>query len=562
MNTLVRKPLTRWLAIAVVAVIGTGLALFFLNRPGPEIPAVDLASMEPKVRTQLNFYRKAVTADPDSATAWSNLAQAFHAHDLFPQAVAAYAEAIAFQPGDYRWPYLAALAQAETSPQAALPLFRQAISLQPANAAVYINYGDVLLRLGQHAEAAQAYRQALALDSGSSYALYGLAQVALIDGEPGEATELLERAQAIAPHHGEIYSLLAQAYQRLGMEDQARRQAMLAGAWPDASRASDPVAQAMESLAVDSQATARRGVSLAKRGAFEGAEKAFREVLEIRPGNARDFANLGGALAGQGRQKEALEAYRKGLEIDPSDVDTLNNIGLTFLQLGDFDRAGQYLGKALELDPGFAAALGNLGLLAEQQKRPDQAVEYFRQALELNPGLLFARNALASRLALEGDIAGAVEQWRLVLEINPDELATIYNLARTLAASGEHAEAIRLLRHGLELAPNSSRLIAALAWELATAPAENLRNGAEALQMTRRLVSAYPNQPEMLDVVAAALAETGDFTNAVKVMERAVKLAGGNAQALALRLNTYRLGRPWRQPQVPAIKVSASPLDR
>ena len=55
MNTLVRKPLTRWLAIAVVAVIGTGLALFLLNRPGPQIPTVDLASMEPKVRTQLNF---------------------------------------------------------------------------------------------------------------------------------------------------------------------------------------------------------------------------------------------------------------------------------------------------------------------------------------------------------------------------------------------------------------------------------------------------------------------------------------------------------------------------
>jgi len=545
MTASARKLITWLLAGASTLVVIVALVLYLLNNSAPEIPQAGLSVMEPRVGARIRMYSTAVTSNPDSAEAWANLAQAFHAHDLFLQAIAVYARAMELRPGDSRWPYLAALAQSKLDPPASLPLFRQAIDLQPGNAAVYINFGDILLRLGQHHEAEQAYRQALTIDPESTHALYGLAQVALITEDPDTALPLLQRAEAIAPHHGETHSLLAQVYQRMGNGDAARRQSMLARAWPDATRAPDPVVQAMESLAADTQSISRRGVSLANRGKYRDAEAAFREVLEIRPGNARDYANLGGALAGQGRAEEALASYRKGLEIDPSDVDTLNNLGYTLLQLRRLDEAEQQLQRSLELDPGFAAALGNLGLLAEQRQQAELAISYFERALEQNPGLLFARTALASQLAIGGDTEAAAKHWRTVLEINPRELSAIYNLARTLAARGEHAEAIEYLRKGLEIAPNSSRLVAALAWELATAPEDDLRNGAEALQITQRLQTAYPDRPEMLDIVAAALAEAGDFENAVKIMEKAVELGGGDA--MAMRLKAYRQGQPWRQ---------------
>ena len=72
--------------------------------------------------------------------------------------------------------------------------------------------------------------------------------------------------------------------------------------------------------------------------------------------------------------------------------------------------------------------------------------------------------------------------------------------------------------------------------------------------MTQRLLTAYPDQPEMLDIRAAALAETGDFKNAAKVMEKAVELGGGNA--MVMRLKAYRQGKPWRQ--APAAGITAS----
>ena len=542
------------IAIGIIGIAAV-TTFYLVRQSGPELPSIDLSVMEPKVAGRISEYSMAVEADPESAKAWARLAQVFHAHDLFDQAIEGYGKAIELSPDDWRWPYLAALATATSDPQASLPLFRQAVGMKPTGAAIHINFGDILIRVGEHAAAKQSFERALEANPESSHALYGLAQLALIAGNPEQAVGFLERAKAISPRHGEIYGLLAQAYQRLGNDDAARRESQLAKVWPDATRAADPVVQAMESLAVSAQAAALRGVNFAKRGEFVEAEKAFRAALETNAGSARYYANLGGALAGQGRADEALAAYLEGLKIDSSDVDLLNNIGFTYLQLQRFDEAEQHLRKALEIDPGFAPALGNLGLIAEQRQESEQAIDYFEQALELNPGLLFARNALATQLVRSGDAAAAIEQWRKVLEINPNELAAIYNVAMTQSGRGEHAEAIEYLRKGLSIAPDSSRFVAALAWELATAPNDELRNGAEAMQLAQRVYSAYSNRPQIIDVMAAALAETGDFDNAVKLMEPLVALGRADAQPFAMRLKAYRQEKPWRQPQAVAVKA-------
>lgn len=557
-----KKTGAQWLAAVVVLGILATVSYLLLQDTDPKMPAVDLSAMEPKVAERIRGSRAAVGSEPENPDAWAELAQVFHAHDLFPQAIEAYVKAMALQPSDWRWPYLAALAQAKADPQASLPLFRQAIEGKPAGAAIYINYGDNLIRLGQHTDAEQAYNQALKADPDSSHALYGQAQVAMVSNDIEKAVTLLKRAKTIAPRHGEVYSLLAQAYQRLGDAEGASRESMFAKAWPDATRAPDPVVQAMESLAVDSQSIGQAGISLAQRGQYVEAEAKFREVLAIRPGNARDYANLGGALAGQGKAEDALAAYRKGLEIDPTDVDTLNNLGFTLMQQQRPDEAEKHLQQALQIDPTFAPALGNLGLLAERRQQPEKAIDYLKQALDLNPGLLFARNALATQLVTAGDTSAAIEQWTQVLAINPNELAAIYNIAMTRVGRGEHAPAIEYLRKGLAIAPNSSRLVIALAWELATAPEYELRDGDEAMQLAQRVYSAYPNQARIIDVMAAALAETGDFDNAIKLMERLVDAGGDASQPYVARLKMYRRGQPWRQVQSTSISVPVSETER
>ncbi|MDQ8166095.1 MAG: hypothetical protein P3A28_10125 [Gemmatimonadota bacterium] len=90
------------------------------------------------------------------------------------------------------------------------------------------------------------------------------------------------------------------------------------------------------------------------------------------------------------------------------------------------------------------------------------------------------------------------------------------------------------------------------AWLMATAPSDEVRNGALALSVAVRFMRRAPGDPTVLDVYAAALAEVGRFADAAEAAGRAVAiLQSANAPDVAARvtprLDAYRGGRPWRQ---------------
>lgn len=518
------------------------------------LPPIDTAGMEPQVAAKIEWARSRVAQEHDSAAAWGSLGMVLQAHELFDAAVDCYREAAALDAADYRWPYLSALALQRERLTEAIASFAQAAARRPANPAFYISYGDALLSLGRPHEAEMRYAEALELDAASSHALYGLARVAFTAGDVDAAREHLERAARLAPRHGEVHLLLAQVYFRAGERQKAAREELLAAAYPDPTRAADPVVEAMQAEAVNSRAYTQQGLRFVKAGRFAEAEEAFRQVLAIRPGNARDYANLGGALARQGKLEEAIGSYRQALELEPEDPWTLNNLALALADRGELEAAAARLDEALQIDPAYAEAHLNLGLVRSGQGRLDEALAAYRQALRVDPGLIDAHTNLGSALAAAGRLQEAIDHWQRALEIDGRDLAALYNLSVALSQQGEHRAAIERLREGLSYAPNSSRLASLLAWELATVPDGALRDGREAVRLARRVYEAYPDRVASADVLAAALAEAGRFEEAVRMMEEAIRLAqrqGGASSAtqeLQARLDGYRQNRAFRQP--------------
>jgi serine/threonine-protein kinase len=96
------------------------------------------------------------------------------------------------------------------------------------------------------------------------------------------------------------------------------------------------------------------------------------------------------------------------------------------------------------------------------------------------------------------------------------------------------------------------------AWMLATAPEDDLRDGPTALRVIRSAIEELgEDDPAYMDTLAAALAENGEFAEAVRVQQKAV---AGLSAALApapvvagaqSRLDGYRLGKPARQTAAP-----------
>lgn len=81
-----------------------------------------------------------------------------------------------------------------------------------------------------------------------------------------------------------------------------------------------------------------------------------------------------------------------------------------------------------------------------------------------------------------------------------------------------------------------------LAWELATSPVAELRDGAAALDLVRSEFSNYFDEVRLLETEAAAYAELGEFRKAAKLQRKALKQAKDNDWTIPLiseRLAVY-----------------------
>jgi tetratricopeptide (TPR) repeat protein len=333
------------------------------------------------------------------------------------------------------------------------------------------------------------------------------------------------------------------------------------------------------------------GSALLDLGRVEEALTQYRKALEIRPDDAMAHHNLGAALSRLGRFDEATAHYRKALEIQPDSVEVHCDLGTALVRLGRFDEALTHYRQALEIRPSYAMGHNNLGNFWASRGRLDEALAQYRQALEIDADCVMARCNLANLLAGAGRLDEAVAQYRQILESQPDYAAAHTGLGAALAGLGQFDESLAHYRKVLELKPNNVTAYhdlgafladrgqfeealayyqqalkiqpadavahCKLAWLRATCPRASLRNGAEAVEhalQANRLCKG--TQPEVLDALAAAYAETGWFPEALATARRAVELATRQknpafADALRTRIALYEAGRPFHQMQPP-----------
>lgn len=92
-----------------------------------------------------------------------------------------------------------------------------------------------------------------------------------------------------------------------------------------------------------------------------------------------------------------------------------------------------------------------------------------------------------------------------------------------------------------------------LAWFLATCPDASVRDGKRAVEL---LTPAMDQSAQMLDTLAAAWAENGDFERATEYQRMAVMALNGvedpRFPSFIERLSSYGAGKPWRDPPVDA----------
>jgi hypothetical protein len=139
------------------------------------------------------------------------------------------------------------------------------------------------------------------------------------------------------------------------------------------------------------------------------------------------------------------------------------------------------------------------------------------------------------------------------VELQPGNVPFRCNLALALQVSGQTAAGRAEFDRALEMSPTWPRAAARAAWPLATHPEARRRDGLLALQLAwQACLATGHQQPELLDALAAAWAEVGQFDQAVPAARKAAELAVFQGQPdlagrIQARLRLYEKRQPYRE---------------
>jgi tetratricopeptide (TPR) repeat protein len=230
-----------------------------------------------------------------------------------------------------------------------------------------------------------------------------------------------------------------------------------------------------------------------------------------------------------------------------------NNLGLAMANRGKLPESIEQYKQALRIKPDFATAHNNLGTALASQGKVSEAIAEFAAALRTERDYAEAHNNLGNALFLLDNVPEAIAEYAAALRIKPDNVGAHYNLGVGLAGQGRVPEAMAQYREALRLKPDFPPALRKLAWILATDGNANLRNAGEAVQLAERLCAITGSQQTKdLDVLAAAYAEAGRFSDAIRIAQKAVELAGAAGQQelarqVQERLKLYQAGWPFHE---------------
>lgn len=295
------------------------------------------------------------------------------------------------------------------------------------------------------------------------------------------------------------------------------------------------------------------GNALVKLGRLDEAVARYRSAVECRKHYDLALINLGRTLARLGRYEESVEHFTKAGEAEPDSVEAQTGAGRSLMKLGKLASARERFLVAAKLDSTSFSACSGAGDVCLAMGRLNEATEWYVKALALRPESFAVCSNLGSAYLRMGRFDAAVDAFRRAVAVKANSDSAHHNLATALREKGRVADAISEYRKAINLAPSSQRSRLALAWLLSTTSDVAHRNGAEAIRLAESVLKdAGGRDAAVLEVLAAACAEAGQFDKAVNTMESAIAAIPANADMLTLvdmkrRLKLFRDGKAIRQ---------------
>ena len=254
-----------------------------------------------------------------------------------------------------------------------------------------------------------------------------------------------------------------------------------------------------------------------------------------------------------GKVDQAVAVLDQMKDITPRDARSLLFFASARLEVGQLPIAIASTRAALRGNPNKPQSHSVLAALLVRHGRFREALDHYRHALnQPREKLGHVHNGLGYALMHLGEMEQALTHYRESIAIDPEQPRVYCNMATAFAGLGRFDESIRTLEEGLKAVGEDTGLGTDLAWLLSAVPQSDLRDGERAVRLAEAVFQKTdPLTPEVLDLLAAAYAENGQFPKAVETAEQAVRLARARkrlplARDIEQRAAGYRDRRPFR----------------
>ena len=314
----------------------------------------------------------------------------------------------------------------------AIASYRQAIEFDASIAGAWTNLAILLDEVGQHAEAVDAARMAVALPATAeparrAHAMHVLGHAQLGAGRGPEAIESLEQALAADPAHEPAALALANAW--------------LAEGKPD--RAADALAAARAAGADDAAIESFLAMLRWQQGRMDEAAAHANAALKMDPANLEASIALSYAQLGLKQWKEAAAGLEAALKRRPDDANLHAALGYAYDKLGRRGNAVDEFDRAIALEPAHPTAHAHRGASLEASGDVAKALEAFRKAEASAP--VHSRSAVQTKLAVSSFQAGDMEQARAMarraIETDPTNAHARFVLGMASLRLGDRAAA-------------------------------------------------------------------------------------------------------------------------
>jgi tetratricopeptide (TPR) repeat protein len=292
--------------------------------------------------------------------------------------------------------------------------------------------------------------------------------------------------------------------------------------------------------------------TLGTLGKIDRANAEAVKAVEADPSNAaaRGFHAL--SLNELGHDEEAIKEGELAIELNPTNSAAHLDLAIS-VKRSDQERAIAEARHAIQLGAENSSAYQFLMNCLFESHRYNEAADLGREWLALTPYDAAAHSALGSALAESGDLVSAAQHLGYVMMLRPEVEQAHAQLRQILLSLAREPEGLQRLHDIAANAPDSPRMLDELAWLLATYPDSKSRDGTEAVRLAERACALTERRiPALLDTLAAAYAEAGDFSFAISAGDEALNRArsSGDKDAVELSENilaSLRENVPYRQ---------------